>query len=176
VEKKYVAPAGKRTPAFKLTVRRYTDWANPAPEIIVSTVHNSSILHYLLTYSWRWALLEKLPIVQPLKNFPAFYGTRRFITALTRALHWSLSWAKSIQSPPSHPVLRSILILSAHLRIGLPGGPFLLAFPSVSFKHSSSPHSSYMPCPSHPAWLDHSNYTWGRVQVMKLLIMQPPVT
>jgi hypothetical protein len=29
-----------------------------------------------------------------------------------------------------------------------------------------------MPCPSHPPWLDHSNYTWRRVQVMKLLIMQ----
>jgi hypothetical protein len=27
-----------------------------------------------------------------------------------------------------------------------------------------------MPCPSHPPWLDHSNYTWRRVQVMKLLI------
>jgi hypothetical protein len=25
-----------------------------------------------------------------------------------------------------------------------------------------------MPCPSHPPWLDHSNYTWWRVQVMKL--------
>jgi hypothetical protein len=37
------------------------------------------------------ALLEKLPIVQLLKNFPAFYGTRRFITVFTRALHWSLS-------------------------------------------------------------------------------------
>jgi hypothetical protein len=33
-------------------------------------------------------------------------------------------------------------------------------------------HSSYMPCPSHPPWLDHSNYTWRRVQPMKLLIMQ----
>jgi hypothetical protein len=30
---------------------------------------------------------------------------------------------------------------------------------------------SYMPCPSHPPSLDHSNYTWRRVQVMKLLIM-----
>jgi hypothetical protein len=36
-------------------------------------------------------LLEKLPIVQPLKNFPVFYGTQRFITVFTRALHWSLS-------------------------------------------------------------------------------------
>jgi hypothetical protein len=24
-----------------------------------------------------------------------------------------------------------------------------------------------MPRPSHPSWLDHSNYTWRRVQVMK---------
>jgi hypothetical protein len=30
----------------------------------------------------------------------------------TRALHWSLSWARSIQSIPSHPIsVRSILIL-----------------------------------------------------------------
>jgi hypothetical protein len=43
-----------------------------------------------LTQSIR-ALLEKLPTVQPLKNFPAFYGTRRFITGYTRALHWFLS-------------------------------------------------------------------------------------
>jgi hypothetical protein len=37
------------------------------------------------------SLLEKPPILQPLQNFPAFYGTRRFITVFTRALHWSLS-------------------------------------------------------------------------------------
>jgi hypothetical protein len=37
----------------------------------------------------------------------------------TRALHWSLSWARSIQSTPSHPIsLRSILILSTHVRLG----------------------------------------------------------
>jgi hypothetical protein len=34
------------------------------------------------------------------------------------------------------------------------------------------PHSCYMPCPSHPPWLDHSDYIWWRVQLMKLLIMQ----
>jgi hypothetical protein len=28
-------------------------------------------------------LIEKLPVVQLLENFPAFYGTRRFITAFT---------------------------------------------------------------------------------------------
>jgi hypothetical protein len=37
------------------------------------------------------ALLEKPPVVQLLKNFPKFYGTRRFITVFTTALHWSVS-------------------------------------------------------------------------------------
>jgi hypothetical protein len=40
------------------------------------------------------SLLEKPPIVQLLKNFPVFYATRRFITSFTRALYWSLSWAR----------------------------------------------------------------------------------
>jgi hypothetical protein len=42
----------------------------------------------LISNSWRWALLEKKSVVQLLKNFPAFYGTRRLITVFTRALHW----------------------------------------------------------------------------------------
>jgi hypothetical protein len=62
-----------------------------------------SILLHLLTLSRSWALLGKPPNVQPLKNFPAFYGTRRFITEYTRALHLSLSWARSIQFVPFHP-------------------------------------------------------------------------
>jgi hypothetical protein len=86
---------------------------------------NRLIRSMWLTHSWSWGLLEKLAIVQPLKNFPAFYGTRRFITVLTRALHWSLFWARSIQSIPFHPIsLKSILILSTHLRLGLPSGLF----------------------------------------------------
>jgi hypothetical protein len=44
----------------------------------------------------RSRVLEKLIITQLVKKFPAFYGTRSFITVFTRALHWSLSWAKFI--------------------------------------------------------------------------------
>jgi hypothetical protein len=62
--------------------------------------------------------------------------------------------------------------LSTHLRLGLPSVFFLLAFPPIFYMHSSSPNSCYMPCLSHPSLLDHTNYTWRRVQVTKLLTMQ----
>ena len=44
---------------------------------------------YLLT-SWSKVLLEKLTGFHLLKKFPAFYGTRRFITAFTSARRLSL--------------------------------------------------------------------------------------
>jgi hypothetical protein len=69
--------------------------------------------------------------VQLAKNFPAIYGIQRFITMFTRALHWSLSWSRSIQSIPPHPIsLRSILILSTYLCLGSPNGLFPPGFPT----------------------------------------------
>jgi len=49
---------------------------------------------YLLTYlrtPWSRVLLKKLTVSQLVKKFPTFYGTRRFIAALTSARHVSLS-------------------------------------------------------------------------------------
>ena len=45
---------------------------------------------YLLT-PWSRVLLENLTGFQLVKKFPIFYGTRRFITAVTSARHLSLS-------------------------------------------------------------------------------------
>ena len=72
---------------------------------------------YWLT-PWSSVLLEKLTGFQLVKKFLAFYGTRRFITALTSARHLSLSWASSIQSMPiiSH-------FLNIHLNVILPSTP-----------------------------------------------------
>jgi len=50
------------------------------------------ILTYILTYTltpWKRVLLEKLTGSQLAQKLPAFYGTRRFITAFTRARHLS---------------------------------------------------------------------------------------
>ena len=57
---------------------------------------------YLLT-PWSRVFLEKLTRFQLVNKFPAFYGTRRFITAFTSARHMSLSRAISIHSMPPHP-------------------------------------------------------------------------
>ena len=52
---------------------------------------------YLLTPCCR-VLLEKLTGLQLVKKFPAFHGTRWFITALKSVRQLSLSWASPIQS------------------------------------------------------------------------------
>ena len=87
------------------------------------------LLTYLLT-PWCRVLPEQLTGLQLVKKFPAFHGTRRFITALTSVCYLSLSWASPIQSTCPHPTSwRSILILSTHLRLGLPSGLFPSGFP-----------------------------------------------
>ena len=92
------------------------------------------VLLYILTYlltSWCRVLLEKLTGLQLVKKFSAFLGTQRFITALTSVRHLSLSWASPIQSIYPHPTSwRSILILSTHLRLGLPSELFPSGLPS----------------------------------------------
>jgi hypothetical protein len=88
---------------------------------------------------WKWVLLEKPSVAQLLKNPLQFYGTRRFITVLTRALHWSPSWSKLNQSISPHPIhLRSILIIYSHLGICLPSGLFLPGFPTKTYMYSFS--------------------------------------
>ena len=88
-------------------------------------------LFYFYFTPWRRVLLEKLTGLQLVKKLPAFHGTRRFITAFTSVRHLSLFWANPIQSIYTHPTSwRSILILSAHLRLGLPSGLLPFGFPT----------------------------------------------
>ena len=92
------------------------------------------------------------------QEIPAFYGIWRFITALTRARHLSLSWARSIQSIPlfHFSKIRFNIIFSS-----TPGSSKWL--PSLRFPHqnrvciSSLLHTCYVPNPSHSSWLNHTN-------------------
>ena len=108
---------------------------------------------YLRTPCCR-VLLEKLTGLQLVKKFPAFHGTRRFITALPNVRQLSLSWTNPIQSIYTHPTSwRSILILSTHLRLGLPSGLFPSGFPSKTlYTPLSSPIRAT--CPTNLILLD----------------------
>ena len=109
-------------------------------------------LTYLLT-PWCRVLFEKLTGLQLVKKFPAFYATRRFITAFTSVRHLSLSWASPIQSTYPHPTRwRSILILSAHLRLGLPSGLFPSGFPTKPLQYKRLNNQS------HPEVTSHDTY------------------
>jgi hypothetical protein len=97
-------------------------------------------LTHSLTHSWSWDLLEKPPVVRPLKNFPAFYGSRRFITVFTRALLWSLSWDRSIQFILSPLIsLRSTYCCSPTYTLVFLVVSFLPAFPPIFHMNYSSP-------------------------------------
>ena len=112
-----------------------------------------------------------ITIFQLVKKFSAFYGTRRFITAVASACHLSLSSVSSIQSISLNPTsCRCILILSSHLSLGLPSCFFLQFSPPETCIRLSSPHTRYMPRPSH-SWFYHSKSTGCGVQIIKFLII-----
>jgi len=76
----------------------------------------SYLNHLVFTYRltpWSTALLEKLTGSLLVKKFPAFYGTRRFITLFTSACHLSLSEPdQSSPSPIPHSEVPSSNLMS----------------------------------------------------------------
>jgi hypothetical protein len=95
----------------------------------------------------------------------------QFINLFTRACHRSLSWQRTIQTIPPHPISprsRTACNIISHL--------FILFFRLCKLKSYMllSRHANYMPCPSHLRSHDHYNYNWRRVHVMKLIIQFSP--
>jgi hypothetical protein len=73
--------------------------------------------------TWSWALIEKPPVTQLIKNFPKFSRTRSFITVFTRVLHSFVSWARWIQSYYFFPDSYILIMIVPYLRRLLAGFP-----------------------------------------------------
>jgi hypothetical protein len=97
---------------------------------------------------WSEVFLRKLIIAYVVKTYSTLSGAWRFSTVLTRVRHLSLSLARLIQSIPSHLVcLRSVSILSSHVRLALAWGLFPADFATNFFLFIS--HLSRVLCMSH---------------------------
>ena len=123
----------------------------------ITSIALTCLLIYLINPSSR-VLLEKLTGFQLVKKFPAFYGTRRFITTFTNVRHLSLSYARSIQPMPHPTSWRSILISASHISLGLPSGLFPSGFSKTLYAPLPCPMRAS--CPSHLILLELNRYMW----------------
>lgn len=100
-------------------------------------------------------LLAKVIVAKLLNKFPVFYVAWMFITMITTAPHWSISWLRWIKSTAPSPYipLKSILMSPSHIP-GLHNGQFpsgfsikilYIKFPSFLFMLHTLPFS-FLPC------------------------------
>jgi hypothetical protein len=102
-----------------------------------------------------YKILSLDPVTQLVKEFTALYRIRKLVTVFTTARHWFLSWASWIQSTHTQTIsLRSILILSFHLRLGLLSTIFISGFPTKILYTCNLIHACYMNRSSNPPWFD----------------------
>jgi hypothetical protein len=113
--------------------------------------------------------------VKALKHFPTFYGSKGSSPHSQEPTNFPfLSQTNPVHTTYISP--SSNLMSFTFPCLGLPNGLLPSGFQKITYMGSSSLHSCHMSRPSHPPRIVHSNYTWRRVQIMKLLAMQlsPP--
>jgi hypothetical protein len=132
-------------------------FSSPLVTFITHTVQRDCFGLYDLIFTLlpaTWVLLEKLTASQLVKKLPW-----RFTAMLTRASYRSLYWARCIQATTFHPIsLRSFLILSYHLHLGLPCGFVPFRFSNQNFV-----------CISYLLWQRYDFFSCYEVQIKSVV-------
>jgi hypothetical protein len=99
--------------------------------------------------TWCEVLLQKLIVSQLVNKFPVFNGTRRFVNVFTWDSPGPHRGSDESNGHPHYRVpLRSILILSSFLRLGIANCFFLSGFGTKMLYTFIYPHACYIPHPS----------------------------
>ena len=118
------------SPPFYEQIYRYVSWApvthSPPHKMFHLVLFNDKLTPYSMEQSpWesnRFSASQEIPHI--LWNSKVHYRIHKCPPTV-------LSWDTAMQSIPPHPTSwRSILILSSHLRLGLPSGLFPSGFPT----------------------------------------------
>jgi hypothetical protein len=84
------------------------------------------------------------------KILPVVYGTRRFVLGFNTARHWDNSWARWLQSTPSHRISLRTILISSYPLLFLPGGLSL----KFSWRFECITHLSLACYMFHPSIVD----------------------
>jgi hypothetical protein len=114
----------KQYSTHRTNIRKQKTARSFATYYITHTCNVLMLDKYKTTTPWNCVLLQKPPVPQLLKNFPPFLWNPK----VHCHVHKSLPLVPTLNHP--HPIyLTTILILSSHLRLGLPSGLFPYGFP-----------------------------------------------
>jgi hypothetical protein len=118
----------------------HSQWKEPITVPVYKRADKTDCCNYQVDITWRRVQFMKLLIMELnilLSNL--FSNTLTLCSSLTvRDSTEFLSWARSIQSTAPHSIfLRSVLIISSHLYLGLHSG-HSLAFAPKPYMHGSS--------------------------------------